>query len=103
MRRRLPGAQGPRDADVEEPPKTLGQIFRRIGPGMILAASIVGSGELIATTTLTLFVPCVAQFAVTIKERGWKTALAISAFIFPFAFLVGALLNWILTALQVVL
>jgi len=27
-------------------------ILRRIGPGMILAASIVGSGELIATTTL---------------------------------------------------
>src|SRR6185503_9500922 len=26
--------------------------LRRIGPGMVLAASIVGSGELIATTTL---------------------------------------------------
>ncbi len=38
--------------DVAEPPRTLGAIFRRIGPGMILAASIVGSGELIATTTL---------------------------------------------------
>jgi manganese transport protein len=38
--------------DVVEPPKTFGQIARRIGPGMILAASIVGSGELIATTTL---------------------------------------------------
>ena len=39
-------------ADIEEPPRTPGSIFRRIGPGMILAASIVGSGELIATTTL---------------------------------------------------
>ena len=38
--------------DVVEPPTTFGQIFRRIGPGMILAAAIVGSGELIATTTL---------------------------------------------------
>ena len=28
------------------------QALRRIGPGMVLAASIVGSGELIATTTL---------------------------------------------------
>ncbi|HEY7512479.1 MAG TPA: Nramp family divalent metal transporter, partial [Vicinamibacteria bacterium] len=38
--------------DVAEPPRTLAQSFRRIGPGMVLAASIVGSGELIATTTL---------------------------------------------------
>ena len=38
--------------DVTSPPEGLGQILRRIGPGMILAASIVGSGELIATTTL---------------------------------------------------
>jgi len=40
----------PRDA--ADPPRTLIAILRRIGPGMILAASIVGSGELIATTTL---------------------------------------------------
>ncbi|MBI1791310.1 MAG: Nramp family divalent metal transporter [Acidobacteria bacterium] len=38
--------------DVKEPPRTLPMILRRIGPGIILAASIVGSGELIATTTL---------------------------------------------------
>ncbi len=41
-----------RPEDVQEPPRTLGAALRRIGPGMILAASIVGSGELIATTTL---------------------------------------------------
>ena len=38
--------------DVADPPHTLGLMLRKIGPGMILAASIVGSGELIATTTL---------------------------------------------------
>ncbi len=38
--------------DVQAPPRRLPDILRRIGPGMILAASIVGSGELIATTTL---------------------------------------------------
>jgi Mn2+/Fe2+ NRAMP family transporter len=37
---------------IEEPPRTLGGIVRRIGPGLILAGSIVGSGELIATTVL---------------------------------------------------
>jgi manganese transport protein len=41
-----------RPEDVIEPPKTFFDTLKRIGPGMILAASIVGSGELIATTTL---------------------------------------------------
>ena len=37
---------------IETPPVTLIAALRRVGPGMVLAASIVGSGELIATTTL---------------------------------------------------
>lgn len=41
-----------RPEEVAEPPRTVMETLRRIGPGMILAASIVGSGELIATTTL---------------------------------------------------
>lgn len=39
-------------ADIESPPRGFWAILRRIGPGMILCASIVGSGELIATTAL---------------------------------------------------
>jgi len=34
----------------EQPPQTIGGILRRLGPGLIIAGSIVGSGELIATT-----------------------------------------------------
>jgi len=41
-----------RPEDVIEPPKTFLDTLKSIGPGIILAASIVGSGELIATTTL---------------------------------------------------
>jgi manganese transport protein len=41
-----------RAADVAPPPRGLLPTLRRIGPGMVLAASIVGSGELVATTTL---------------------------------------------------
>src|SRR4029434_1898337 len=41
-----------RPEEVAEPPATFRGALREIGPGMILAASIVGSGELIATTTL---------------------------------------------------
>ncbi len=35
---------------LREPPTRLSGVLRQIGPGMILAGSIVGSGELIATT-----------------------------------------------------
>ena len=35
---------------VQPPPRTLGGMLLRLGPGMIIAGSIVGSGELIATT-----------------------------------------------------
>lgn len=38
------------DLETVNPPTTLGGIFRRLGPGLIIAASIVGSGELIGTT-----------------------------------------------------
>lgn len=38
--------------DIKEPPKTLFGTVRYLGPGFVLSAAIVGSGELIATTTL---------------------------------------------------
>ncbi|NWF92481.1 MAG: ferrous iron transport protein B [Syntrophaceae bacterium] len=50
----------------------------------------------VSVVTLALFMPCIAQISMTIKERGLKMALGMSAFIFPFAFLVGGLLNQIL-------
>lgn len=34
------------------PPRTFGTILKQLGPGLIVSASIVGSGELIASTTL---------------------------------------------------
>lgn len=37
---------------VEAPPRRLAMILRQVGPGLILAGAIVGTGELIATTHL---------------------------------------------------
>ena len=37
---------------IEDPPRSLKEKLRYLGPGFVLSASIVGSGELIATTTL---------------------------------------------------
>ncbi|MFI5460081.1 MAG: Nramp family divalent metal transporter [Isosphaerales bacterium] len=39
-------------AAIKEPPRQLSKAIRQIGPGLILAASIVGTGELINTTSL---------------------------------------------------
>jgi ferrous iron transport protein B len=51
---------------------------------------------LVAVVTITLFVPCVANFFMMVKERGWKTGIAIASFVFPCALLVGASLHLIL-------
>jgi ferrous iron transport protein B len=52
----------------------------------------------VALVTITLFVPCVANFFIIVKEHGVRTALAMSAFIFPFAFLMGGAVNVLLRA-----
>ena len=51
---------------------------------------------LVALVTITLFVPCIANFFVIIKERGWKVALAIVSAVIFIALLVGGVLNWTL-------
>ena len=38
--------------DIQEPPATLWAALRKIGPGIVLAGTIVGSGELLLTTGL---------------------------------------------------
>lgn len=55
----------------------------------------------VAAVTLTLFIPCIAQVMMMYKERGKKVTLGIVAFIFPFAFFIGYLLNLVLTSLGV--
>jgi ferrous iron transport protein B len=50
----------------------------------------------VAAVTLTLFIPCVAQFLIMKKERGWKVASSIGVFVSVFAFGSGWLLNRVL-------
>jgi ferrous iron transport protein B len=47
----------------------------------------------VALITITLFIPCIANFFMILKERGMKTGLAMLAFILPFSIGVGALVN----------
>ena len=50
----------------------------------------------VSLVVITLFVPCIANFLMIFKEFGWRTAAAITAFIVPFAFAVGGVLNAVL-------
>ena len=50
----------------------------------------------VAAVTLTLFIPCVAQFLMMKKERGWLVSLGIGLFVSVLAFGSGYLLNWFL-------
>ncbi len=62
---------------IKEPPTTLFDRFKFLGPGFILSASIVGSGELIATTILgakagfialwIIIISCFAKVAVQLE------------------------------------
>ena len=60
-----------------------------------------GTSLVVSAVTLTLFIPCIAQLVVSIKERGLKVSLAMVAVIFPLAFLVGFLLNSVFSILGI--
>ncbi len=53
----------------------------------------------VAMVTITLFIPCIANVFMIGKERGWKTAAAMAAFIFPLAFAMGGLVRVVMHAL----
>jgi len=65
------------EATIKEPPTNLFDRFKFLGPGFILSASIVGSGELIATTILgakagfvalwIIIISCLAKVAVQLE------------------------------------
>jgi len=55
----------------------------------------------VSMVTITLFIPCIANFFIMIKERGVKTAVLMAAIITPMALLVGGALNFGLRALGV--
>jgi ferrous iron transport protein B len=75
----------------------MGFLRRDYGAAGLLSMSrggaLSGSQAVVALTVMTLFVPCVAQLLMMVKERGWRVALAIVGFVTPVAVLTGAGLN----------
>ncbi|NWG03788.1 MAG: ferrous iron transport protein B [Syntrophaceae bacterium] len=79
----------------------IGFLRRDYGAAGLFMLSKVGQLNphqiLVSLVTITLFVPCIAQFFMMAKERGLKKAFLISAVIVPLAFGVGGVVNLVLT------
>jgi len=71
-------------------------LFRLAQSGQLSAVQSV-----VALTVMTLFIPCVANFLMIVRERGARVAVAMLAVITPIAVLTGAGLNLVLHAFAV--
>ena len=65
------------------------------------SGQLSGVQAVVALTVMTLFVPCVANFLMMVRERGLKTSLAMLGVITPVAIFTGAGLNYVLHAFGV--
>jgi Fe2+ transport system protein B len=90
----------PRDAGISDRVSEallVGFLRRDFGAAGLLDLARAGrlspADVAVSMVTITLFIPCVANVFMIAKERGWKTAGAMSAFIFPYAVAVGAVVR----------
>jgi ferrous iron transport protein B len=65
------------------------------------AGALDGNQLVVACIALTLFLPCIAQFLIVLKERGWKTGVGIAVFIIFIAYGVAYVTNLLLNTLGV--
>ena len=65
------------------------------------AGQLNGIQTVVSLVTITLFIPCIAQYFMMVKERGWKLANMMALFVFGAALLVGGILFRVLTVLRV--
>ncbi len=75
----------------------IGFLRRDFGAAGLLAMTHTGrlspADIAVSMVTITLFIPCIANVFMIVKERGAKVALLMCAFIFPYALLIGALVR----------
>jgi len=68
---------------------------------MARSGELDGVQAVVALTVMTLFVPCVANFLMMVKEQGWKPALSILGVVTVIAIGTGTALNAVLRGLHV--
>ncbi len=65
------------------------------------AGALTPTQMVVSLVVITLFIPCIANLLMIVREHGKRTAFWVAAFVFPFAFGVGGVLNLVLRALKV--
>jgi ferrous iron transport protein B len=95
---------------LDLPPKTaesfiIGFLSRDYGASGLFSMQKAGlldtTQVMVSLITITLFIPCIANFFVIIKEQGKRIATYMFLFIFPFAIFVGFLFNKVVRLLNI--
>jgi ferrous iron transport protein B len=68
---------------------------------LVRHGALTAQQTVVSMIVITLFVPCLASFLVIAREHGFRRALAITAFIVPFAISVGGTAGWIMRAFHI--
>jgi ferrous iron transport protein B len=71
-------------------------LFALARQGMMTSTQVI-----VSLVVITLFMPCIANFLMIIKEYGRRTAVLVTGFVFPLAFAVGGALNALVRALSI--
>ncbi|MEZ4670554.1 MAG: ferrous iron transport protein B [Anaerolineae bacterium] len=84
----------------------IGFLRRDYGAAGLFALALAGQLDsrqiVVSLIVITLFIPCIANVLMIIKEYGGKVAAAVTLTVFPLAFLVGAVVNAAMYFLKIV-
>jgi ferrous iron transport protein B len=83
----------------------IGFLRRDYGAAGLFALALAGQLDtrqiVVSLIVITLFIPCIANVLVIVKEYGGKVALGVALTVFPLAFAVGGVVNAALHILQI--
>lgn len=83
----------------------IGFLRRDYGAAGLFALALAGQLDsrqvVVSLIVITLFIPCIANVLMIVKEYGGRVAAGVALTVFPLAFLVGALVNAGLRILQI--
>lgn len=71
-------------------------LFNMARSGLLATDQLV-----VSLVVITLFIPCIANLLMIVREHGRRTAIWVAATVFPLAFAVGALVNLALRLLDI--
>jgi ferrous iron transport protein B len=83
----------------------IGFLRRDYGAAGLFAMALAGKMDatqiVVSLIVITLFIPCIANVMMIIKEYGSRVALGVASVVFPLAFAIGGIVNLILRAFNV--